>query len=70
MLKKLDRTVENGEVRSSYDFGNLTVRLTSRFSDKGNLEDALYDIALQQLRSQKNREGRQRGNGHADAEAV
>ncbi len=69
-LKELNRTVENGEVRSSYSFGNLTVHLTSRFSDKGELEDALYEIALQRLRSQEKSEGRQHDNGHIGDEAV
>lgn len=59
-LQELSRTIAPGEVRSSYTVGNLTLNLTSRFNDKIALEDAMYQIVLQRLRSQKKSEGRQR----------
>jgi len=58
-IQELTRTTANGEIKSSYSFGNLTVHLTSRFNDKIPLEDAMYQIILQRLRSQKESEGRQ-----------
>jgi hypothetical protein len=58
-IQELTRTTNNGEVKSTYSVGNLTVHLTSRFSDKVSLEDAMYQIILQRLRSKKEPEGRQ-----------
>ena len=58
-VQEITRTASNGEVKSSYKVGKLTVHLTSRFNNKIPLEDALYQIILQRLRSSKESEGRQ-----------
>ena len=70
-FQELSRTATPGEVRSSYAVaGNLTVHLTSRFNGKVSLEDAMYQIVLQQLRSQKEPEGRQSRDGLVDEKVV
>ena len=60
----------DGEVLSTYTVGNLTINLTSRFNDKTNLEDIMYQIILQRLRSQKNLEGRQDIDGNVNKNGV
>ena len=69
-FQELSRTVVNGEARSTYEVGNLTVHLTSRFNNKVALEDAMYEIVLQRLRSHKEPEGRQNTNGNLDWKVV
>jgi len=59
-----------GEVLSTYNIGNLTVHLTSRFNNKVTLEDAMYQLALQRLRSQNKSERGQREGGHFDEDVV
>ena len=75
-FRELNRAIVNDEVQSSYEFGSLTVHLTSRFNNKVSLEDAMYDIVLQRLRSHSshdplgNPEGRHDSNGQLDKNAV
>ena len=70
-FKKVSRTATaNGEVQSTYTVGNLTVHLTSRFDNKISLEDAIYQIALQRLYSQKKLDGRQNEYGHIKPDMV
>lgn len=69
-FQELSRIESNGEVMSTYEVGNLIVHLTSRFSDKVSLEDAMYEIVLQRLRFQKEPEGRQDVNGILDKNVV
>ena len=65
-FKEVSRTVASDEVRSTYNVGNLTVHLTSRFSDKISLEDAIYQIILQRLRSQNKFEKEQDKGGNVN----
>ena len=69
-IQELNRKIESGEVRSTYAVGNLIVSLTSRFSDKVSLEDEMYQIVLQRLRSQNKSEGRQNQGGHRKENVV
>lgn len=69
-FQELSRTETNGEVQSTYEVGNLTIHLTSRFNGKHALEDAMYEIVLQHLRSQKEPERRQAEDGLSDKKAV
>lgn len=69
-LQELSRTITAGKVRSSYTVGNLTLNLTSRFNGKIALEDAMYQIVLQRLRSQKKSEGSQNEDGNFDRKMV
>ena len=69
-FKELSRKIESGEVISSYTTGNLTIHLTSRFNNKFALEDAMYQIIQQQLRSHKELEGRQDVDGNLDKKIV
>ena len=50
---------DSGEVLSIYNVGNTIINLTSRFNDKIQLEDAMYQIILQRVRSQKQSEEKQ-----------
>jgi len=68
---EISRTAtDSGEVLSTYDIGNLTIHLTSRFNDKTNLEDIMYQLALQHLRSQKKLDGRQDIDGNVNKNGV
>ena len=69
-FKEISRTVAPNEVRSTYTVGNLTVNLTSRFTDKVTLEDAMYQLALQRLRSQNKLGKGQIKGGHFDENVV
>jgi hypothetical protein len=69
-FQEISRATTNGEVQSTYEFGNLTIHLTSRFSNEFPLEDAIYEIVLQRLRSQKKSEGRQNTDGKLDKDVV
>ena len=69
-LQEIARTSTDNEVETIYKFGNLTVNLTSRFSNKFPLEDAMYEIVLQRLRSQKKSEGRQTDDGQSNKVVV
>ena len=65
-FQEINRTVEANEVRSTYTVGNLTVHLTSRFNNKINLEDAIYQIVLHQLRSKNKLEREQVESGNVN----
>jgi hypothetical protein len=69
-FQEITRETTNGEVRSTYEVGNLTVHLTSSFKNKFPLEDAMYEIVLQRLRSQKKSEGRQTDDGQSNKVVV
>lgn len=62
-FKELSRTTSSNEVRSSYEYGNMTINLTSRFKNEFPLEDAMYEIILQRLRSQNKSERGHKGAG-------
>ena len=63
-FQEVSRTATaNGEVQSTYTDGNLSVHLTSRFNNEVTLEDALYQVVLQRLRSQNKLERRQDDSG-------
>ena len=68
---ELNRTTSNTEARTTYNAGkNLTIHLTSRFTDKVKLEDTLYDIILQQLRINEQSKQKQLVDGHLGSKAV
>jgi len=69
-FQELRRTTANAEVRSSYAAGNLTINLTSRFSNNVTLEDAMFEIILHRLRSQEKSEGRQDDSGLSDENVI
>ena len=65
-FQEINRIVALDEVRSTYTVGNLVVNLTSRFSDKVTLEDEIYQIILQRLRSKKKSNETQSEGRHFD----
>ena len=69
-FQELSRVATPGKVQSSYAIGNLTLHLTSRFRDEVVLEDAMFDIIMNRLRSQEKSEAKEAYNGLSDEKVV
>ena len=69
-FQELNRTIASNEVRSTYNIDNLIINLTSRFNNEVMLEDAIYQIVLQRLRSKNKPERRQDDGGNVNTNVV